>query len=450
MWEYDDAGNILSRTEYVYTTEELDAAVDIAVDTVYYGYGNANWGDLLMSYDGHDIEYDAIGNPLSYYNGSRWTFTWKNGRELATMTRGSRAWTNTYDANGLRTMRVDNAVTEPMTYRYFYNGSLLSRMVIEDIDLNINMLFSYGADGRPMVVVYEGIPYYYVTNAQGDVVALLNTSGDVVVQYSYDAWGNPLSTTGSLASTLGYYNPLRYRGYVYDTETGFYYLQSRYYDPTTGRFLNADAFASTGQGILSNNTFAYCINNPVIYQDSSGHAVETVFDIISLGTSIVGVTVNPWDPWAWLGLVGDVADVALLGVGGLGEAVKVLKAMGAIDDTVDAVNLTRKTLEVISTTANALSVGENFVYLSYSDAAKNVLEYVGITNCYGRRETEWDGIRKIDRYIDGVDRNTARFAEQTIIGLFGKKGNTLSNIRNSISKHGKLVDGYIDFFMRLF
>ena len=70
--------------------------------------------------------------------------------------------------------------------------------------------------------------------------------------------------------------------------------------------------------------FAYCANNPVIYQDSSGHAIETVFDIISLGASIVDVAVNPWDPWAWLGLIGDAADVALLGVGGLGEAVRVL------------------------------------------------------------------------------------------------------------------------------
>ena len=118
------------------------------------------------------------------------------------------------------------------------------------------------------------------TNLQGDVVAILNSSGQVVVQYTYDAWGNPLSTTGSLASTIGTLNPIRYRGYVYDTETGLYYLQSRYYDPELGRFINADAFVSTGQGLLGNNMFAYCGNNPVNYVDPSGCFFNKIADLI--------------------------------------------------------------------------------------------------------------------------------------------------------------------------
>ena len=88
---------------------------------------------------------------------------------------------------------------------------------------------------------------------------------------TYDAWGKLLTTTGSLASTLGAYNPLRYRGYVYDRELGLYYLQSRYYDPELCRFLNADAYVSTGQGELGNNMFAYCRNNPVRFIDSDGY-----------------------------------------------------------------------------------------------------------------------------------------------------------------------------------
>ena len=91
-----------------------------------------------------------------------------------------------------------------------------------------------------------------------------------MVEYTYNAWGVLLSTTGSMASTLGVHNPLRYRGYVYDNETALYYLQSRYYDPDVGRFINADAFASTGQGILGNNMFAYCLNNPVNMIDPNG------------------------------------------------------------------------------------------------------------------------------------------------------------------------------------
>jgi RHS repeat-associated protein len=91
-----------------------------------------------------------------------------------------------------------------------------------------------------------------------------------VVEYTYDAWGKLLTTTGSMASTLGVHNPLRYRGYVYDTELGLYYLQSRYYNPEMGRFINADAYTSTGQGVLGNNMFAYCENSPIINVDFGG------------------------------------------------------------------------------------------------------------------------------------------------------------------------------------
>ena len=133
------------------------------------------------------------------------------------------------------------------------------------------------ASGRPLSVSLNGTTYYYVTNLQGDVTAILNSSGTAVVNYTYDAWGNLQSVSGTLASTLGEYNPLRYRGYVYDTETGFYYLQSRYYDPQIGRFINADALVSTGQGLLGNNMFAYCLNNPIVYSDYIGTAAAVAF-----------------------------------------------------------------------------------------------------------------------------------------------------------------------------
>ena len=119
-------------------------------------------------------------------------------------------------------------------------------------------------------VAYNGTIYFYATNLQGDVVAILDSTGKAVVKYSYDAWGKLLSTTGSLASTLGVHNPLRYRGYVYDPETGLYYLQSRYYDPAMGRFINADAYVSTGQGFVGNNMLAYCNNNPINAYDPHG------------------------------------------------------------------------------------------------------------------------------------------------------------------------------------
>ena len=172
-------------------------------------------------------------------------------------------WTNTYDVNGLRTKREGGG----KTYSYTYNGSLLSRMTVGDDTLT----FFYDASGNPLSLIHNGTTYYYATNLQGDVVAILNASGTAVVTYTYDAWGKLLTTDGTMASTLGALNPLRYRGYVYDTETGLYYLQSRYYDPEVGRFINADAYATTGIGLVGNNAFAYCNNNPVNLKDYRGY-----------------------------------------------------------------------------------------------------------------------------------------------------------------------------------
>jgi len=132
--------------------------------------------------------------------------------------------------------------------------------------------FFYDESGHPYALTYNGTTYYYVTNHQGDVLHILNSSKQVVASYTYDPYGKVLTATGDLAEI----NPLRYRGYVYDTETGFYYLQSRYYDPTTCRFINPDSYASTGQGILGHNMFAYCNNNPCCHRDDNGmYVVDT-------------------------------------------------------------------------------------------------------------------------------------------------------------------------------
>ena len=138
-----------------------------------------------------------------------------------------------------------------------------------------SIAYGYNADGKRISktvngTTYNGNRYFYLKNAQGDVTGLVNASGTQVVSYTYDPWGAPMSTGGTMAATLGAVNPLRYRGYVYDTETGLYYLSSRYYNPVWGRFINADSYASTGQGFDGNNMFAYCGNNPVTGYDPAG------------------------------------------------------------------------------------------------------------------------------------------------------------------------------------
>ena len=114
-------------------------------------------------------------------------------------------------------------------------------------------------------MIFNGTAYGYLYNLQGDVVALVNTGGTKVVEYTYDAWGYPLSKTGTLASTLGTVQPFRYRGYVYDEETQLYYLRSRYYRPSWGRFINADS-------IVKGNLYCYCSNTPIMRIDSNGDA----------------------------------------------------------------------------------------------------------------------------------------------------------------------------------
>ena len=273
-WEYDNAGNILSRKEYTYTTGELGSATS----RVNYTYGNSNWGDLLTAYNGQSITSDSIGNMLS---DGTWTYTWKHGRELAAMSDGSDTWEFTYNADGLRTKRTNGTTT----YNYVYNGSSLSQMTVGTHMLN----FAYDASGSPMAVTYDGVTYYYATNLQGDIIAILDGSGNAVVQYTYDAWGKLLSTSGGMATTLGEHNPLRYRGYVYDPESSLYYLQSRYYDPELGRFINGDDYVSTGQGLLSKNAFAYCFNNPICYDDKNGAFPWLVVGIVAACIAVIGL-----------------------------------------------------------------------------------------------------------------------------------------------------------------
>ncbi len=190
--------------------------------------------DLVTAFDGQSISYDSIGNPTSYYNGTRWTMTWANGRSLATASDGTTSLSFTYDTNGLRTSKVVNGTT----YRYYYAGGKLMRMT-----WGANILdFFYDESGLPYAMKYNGTVYYYVTNLQGDVMRIVDASGTVMACYDYDPYGKVISATGTLANV----NPLRYRGYVYDQETGFYYLNSRYYDPAVGRFINADVLVSAG------------------------------------------------------------------------------------------------------------------------------------------------------------------------------------------------------------
>ncbi|MBR6563608.1 MAG: Hint domain-containing protein, partial [Clostridia bacterium] len=187
----------------------------------------------------------------------------------------------TYNSDGIRTSRAYvNANTKYREDRtYILDGSKIIQESIRISTIssttNATLYYLYDASGNVQGFIYNNAYYYFQKNLQGDVIRILNDYGTVVVEYTYDAWGKVLTTTGTLASTVGTYNPFRYRSYYYDTETGYYYLQSRYYDPTVGRFLNADKADLIGaNGNLQGfNLFAYCNSNPITHTDETGECI---------------------------------------------------------------------------------------------------------------------------------------------------------------------------------
>ena len=232
--------------------------------------------------------YDARGNITSVSDGqSTTTYAYDSFDQLVRENNqaAGKTWTYAYDADGLRITKTVNGTT----YNYHYLGDQLVVLTWGGNKLH----FTYDSTG-PLSVNCNGTEYFYVKNAQGDVTGLVTTSGTRVVTYTYDAWGNPLTTTGSLAATLGAQNPLRYRGYVYDTGTGLYYLQSRYYNPGWGRFINADNQVSAGSDLIGMNLFAYCENNPCNYADPTGQFLSAIIASVAakIAAAIVAAVVS--------------------------------------------------------------------------------------------------------------------------------------------------------------
>ena len=254
-YTYDLGGNILKKERFAY------ADTTTPLETVTYTYGDANWRDKLTAVNGSTIRYDAIGNPL---NDGTWTYTWQNGRQLQKMQKSGVTAEFVYNADGLRVQKTVNGVAT----KYTLHGKNIVHMTSGTDELH----FFYDAQNRPAVVVYNGTAYAYVKSLQGDIVAILDENGNTVVSYGYDAWGAPLWCTGELAETLGKVQPFRYRGYVFDEETGLYYLRSRYYNPRWGRFANADAEIAVEAKLWDAKLFLYCANNPVRYTDDGGNS----------------------------------------------------------------------------------------------------------------------------------------------------------------------------------
>ncbi len=180
--------------------------------------------------------------------------------------------TYTYNADGIRTSKTVNGVK----HIYHLSGTQILSEEWTEGNVQHILIFVYDASGNPIGMSHyengaQRGTYVFVKNIQGDVIGIYDDEGTCLVTYTYDAWGNvTVSYSNGGASTAARYNPFRYRGYYYDNETSLYYLNSRYYDPNVGRFLNADGSVNANGDLIGFNMFAYCGNNPVMWRDPSG------------------------------------------------------------------------------------------------------------------------------------------------------------------------------------
>lgn len=266
---YDSEGNILRKNTYEFKTSNL-------LNTINYEYNNSNWQDQLTKYDNTSITYDGIGNPLTIGTAN---LTWVNGRVLQKYEDNTNNLVINYEYNkdNIRTSKTINNVK---TNYYLENKNIIFEQT------GTNMIY-YLRDSNSKLIglKYNNNLYYYLKNIQDDIIGLLDSNYNLVAQYLYDSWGNIISIKDNSGneiadtSNIAHINPYRYRSYYYDKETKLYYLNSRYYNPAWGRFINADGIINADEVINGFNLYAYTINNPIVYKDNTGMFLKAV-DVI--------------------------------------------------------------------------------------------------------------------------------------------------------------------------
>ncbi|MCR5736688.1 MAG: DNRLRE domain-containing protein [Eubacterium sp.] len=279
VYEYNTNGNVYGKITYTINSSGTRTNNG---NTVLYTYDNSDWPDQLTTYNGETITYDNSGNPIDYVGGL--SFTWNRGRQLSSVTLADDSTVSyQYNENGLRTYKD----TPDTTTVYDWDGSTLIRETVtyKSTNQKTDVWYLYNPNGEAIGFEYSYLNYagslitariYYEKNFQGDVIGLLDARGAQIASYTYDAWGNITSNTYVEGNEIPYeLNHIGYRGYYRDQETGFYYLQSRYYDAKVSRFINADdiEYLGSDEKIYKNNIYLYCEGNPIKYADKTGNSV---------------------------------------------------------------------------------------------------------------------------------------------------------------------------------
>ena len=208
-----------------------------------------------------------------------------------------------YDVNGLRTQKkLTNPDKSTVTTDYILHGDQINHVIVTEVDVggavtaSNELHFYYDAANRPIALDFDGDKYFYAHNVHNDIAAILDSNGAIVVEYKYNAWGELLAATVTSSAdeaethkreTLARLNPFRYRGYVYDEESGLYYLRNRYYNPELQRFINTDFDISGQLDPLSHNIYTYCLNDPINRVDEDGTWSLPNWAKVAIGTALI-------------------------------------------------------------------------------------------------------------------------------------------------------------------
>ena len=398
-FSYDNGGNITQKETYVISGDNV-AGTPTQIDNYNYytvvsdSGQNSAWHDQLKSYNGTAITYDALGNPLNYLGK---IMTWQ-GRRLTSIDGVALK----YDYNGLRTQKGDR------TYYWQSDNLIMERWVKNGAE---NYIYYYYDESGVCGMNYNGTEYYYRKNILGDVIAIYDSLGNLQCTYKYDAWGNHKvynasgNEIGTEVINVGNVNPLRYRGYYWDSEFSLYYLQSRYYDPALGRFISADSISYLDpESVVGLNLYAYCGNNPVMSYDPEG----------------------TWD-WSkfWQGVGMVVTAITAVGLAVTTFGAGIPLAMGVIA----GVTLAAGVLTGINGIATIVEAGTNYNFVrdgvfQGNETAYNI--YAGIT----------EGVAAVGSMILGVYHTTGQYKAAKASQKYLGKGYAKASKNRWISKDG--------------
>ena len=410
-YTYDGLGRLTTDGVKEYTYDHLNNVTRIESGgnlTELYGYAMrpTQLANTVENGSMKYYRYDEQGN-MTLYKGESFSDTdnlyWTRGNLLSYGSIGG-YFNYRYGPDNLRYYKLAQG---KITKYYWSGNTLMGESTGESYTQYI-----YDATGIAGMIC-EGSYYYFEKNLFGDVVKAYDANGTEVAAFRYDAYGNILYESGSMAEKV----KIRYRGYYYDAETGFYYLQSRYYAPTICRFISSDQYEliptlSQIPGQL--NLYAYCNNNPVMFTDESGYFWDTLFDIGFIIWGIVDLVNGGWKDWKnWVALVVDILLAAIPFVpAGVGQVVKVGNKVDNIIDTASALNK----LDNLQDFHKVTMIGESM------DRVRGAASILGVT------DNLYDAWKGYDAMIS--------------VGKI-KRADRISKLHNGFWLYNKLRSGYV-------